>query len=131
MIESPIRTGDREAIRALQAGYTHFYDDGRLDDFVALFATHGVLQLGPNGPLAEGRDAIRSALEEPIRARNDLRHFTTDELIEFTAGDRALGTCRFAVRMTGRSFDGTYHDEYVNGPEGWRIARRTITTFGA
>jgi 3-phenylpropionate/cinnamic acid dioxygenase small subunit len=129
VIEDPIRLGDREAIRFLQAAYTHFYDDGRLDDFVALFAEAGVLQLGPGGALAESREAIRSALAEPIQSRNGIRHFTSDELIEFTADDSAVGTCRFAVHMTGRSFDGTYHDEYARGAEGWRIARRTITIF--
>jgi ketosteroid isomerase-like protein len=129
VIENPVRTADREAIRALLSGYSHFYDDGRLDDFVELFADDGVLQLGPDGPLAGDRQAIRSALEQPIQARNGIRHFTTDELIEFTGDDRAVGTCRFSVRMTGRAFDGTYHDEYVAGPGGWRFARRTITTF--
>ena len=129
MIEWPVRAVDREAIRALLAGYSHFYDDGRLDDFVGLFAEDGVLQLGPGGGLAEGRAAIRAALEGPIQSRNGIRHFTTDELIDFTGEDRAVGTCRFAVRMTGRNFDGTYHDEYVSGPDGWRIARRTISIF--
>jgi uncharacterized protein (TIGR02246 family) len=128
-MESPVRVDDREAIRALQAGYSHHYDDGRLDDFVALFAEDGVLQLGPGGALAEGRDKIRSSLEPAIQNRNGIRHFTSDELIEFTGDDRAVALCRFAVRMTGRSFDGTYHDEYVRGADGWRIGHRTITIF--
>ena len=126
-MENPFRAEDREAIRALIASYAHFYDDGRIDDFAKLFADNAQMQLGPGGRLAEGPDDIRDSLAN-VDTRG-LRHFTTDILIEFTGDGRATGTCRFAVHSPRANFDGTYHDEFAKGPDGWKFTRRTISIF--
>jgi SnoaL-like domain len=128
MMERPFRGEDREAIRQLVAAYSHYYDDGRLAEFAALCAEDGVMQLGPGGPLAHGPSEIENALSGIDTP--DLRHFTTDVLIEFTSESSAKGVCRFAVRSPARNFDGTYHDEYVKSADGWRFASRTISVFG-
>ena len=128
MIEHPFRGEDREAIKQLVAAYSHYYDDGRLAEFAGLCAEDGVMQLGPGGPLARGPAEIESSLSSVETP--DLRHFTTDVMIEFTGESRAKGVCRFAVRSPARDFDGTYHDEYVKSTDGWKFASRTITIFG-
>jgi ketosteroid isomerase-like protein len=131
MPDDPLRLADRLAIQELRARYTHHYDDGDLEAFVALFAEDGVLQLGPAG-YARGHDELRAALAGPMAAAEFACHFTTDEITEFTGPDRARGTCRFALHY-GRAPDiqgaGTYHDEYVRTGGGWRFASRTISFF--
>jgi hypothetical protein len=127
-MEVPFRAEDREAIRELIAAYAHYYDDGRIDEFADLFVEDGVMQLGPGGMLAHGPGEISSALSSVDTT--DLRHFTTDVMIEFTDETRAKGVCRFAVHSPARDFDGTYHDEYTKSADGWRFARRTISIFG-
>jgi SnoaL-like domain len=128
MMEHPFRGEDREAIRELIAAYAHYYDDGRLAEFADLFVEDGVMQLGPGGALAHGPTEIERALSSVETP--DLRHFTTDVMIEFTGETRAKGVCRFAVHSPVRDFDGTYDDEYVKSADGWRFARRTISVFG-
>jgi SnoaL-like domain len=127
-MENPFRGEDREAIREIVAKYTHYYDDGRIDEFSELFASDGVMQLGPAGAMAHGPTEIRQGLSNVTVT--DLRHFTTDVIIEFTSETGATGTCRFGVRSPSRDFDGTYTDEYVKGPGGWKFASRTISIFG-
>src|SRR5207244_3721795 len=51
----------REAIRETVAAYAHVADSGRFDEFAALFAPDGVLEVHGREPVA-GRDAIRNYL---------------------------------------------------------------------
>jgi ketosteroid isomerase-like protein len=129
--DDPTRLADRLAIHELRAGYTHHYDSGDLDRFVALFAEDGLLQLAYAG-WARGHDELRAKLAPAMAMAAFAIHFTTDELTTFTGPDTATGTSRFAVHH-GRSPDiegaGTYHDEYVRTPDGWRIASRRISFF--
>jgi ketosteroid isomerase-like protein len=131
MSDDAFRLADRLALHELRARYTHHYDDGDLDAFVALFSDDGMLQLGPVG-FARGHDQLRAGLEGPMRDADFACHFTTDEMTEFTGPDTARGVCRFAVHH-GRSPDiqgaGTYHDEYRRTDDGWRFVSRTISFF--
>jgi len=125
----PTRLADRLALHELRAGYTHRYDRRDLEGFVALFAEDGLLQLAYAG-WARGHDELRAKLGPAMATAAFAVHFTTDELTEFTGPDTAIGTSRFAVHH-GRSPDiegaGTYHDEYVRTPAGWRFASRRIS----
>lgn len=129
--EDPLRLADRIAIHELRARYNHHYDDRELDAFIALFAADGLLQLAYVG-WARGHDELRAALAEPMERADFAAHFTTDELTEFTGPDTATGKSRFAVN-TGRQPNiegaGTYHDEYVRTPDGWRFQSRRISFF--
>jgi ketosteroid isomerase-like protein len=125
------RLADLIELHELRARYTHHYDGGDLDAFVALFTDDGVLQLGPAG-FARGHDELRAALAAPMKTASFACHFTSDEITELTGNDTARGTSRFAVHY-GRSPDiqgaGTYHDEYRRRAAGWRFASRTISFF--
>ena len=127
----PDRLPDREALRELRALYSHCYDDGRLDDFVALFTDDGLLQLGPSG-FARGPSELRAALEGPMKSAAFVAHFTSDEVTRFTGDTTAEGRSRFAVHF-GREPNiqgaGTYRDEYVLTDGGWRFAARRIDFF--
>jgi ketosteroid isomerase-like protein len=130
-IEGTAGLADLLALHELRARYTHYYDGGDLEKFVALFTDDGVLQLGPAG-FARGHDQLRAALATPMQTASFACHFTSDEITEFTGADTARGTSRFAVHY-GRSPDiqgaGTYHDEYRRTAHGWRFASRTISFF--
>jgi len=129
--DTPGRLGDLIALHELRARYTHRYDSGDLEGFIALFTDDGVLQLGPAG-FARGHDELRTALAGPMQTASFACHFTSDEITDFTGDDTAHGTSRFAVHY-GRSPDiqgaGTYHDEYRRTPDGWRFTSRTISFF--
>ena len=122
------RLADREALRELRARYSHYYDGRKLDAFLDLFVSDGLLQLGPVG-FARGHAEMRRALEGPIHTADFAAHFTSDELTDFTGPRTARGTSRFAVH-TGRQPNlqgsGTYHDEYVLTDDGWRFQARRI-----
>jgi hypothetical protein len=131
MSDDTLRLADRIALHELRARYTLHYDAGELDAFVALFATDGMLQLGPVG-FAHGHEQLRTALAGPMADADFACHFTTDEITEFTGDDTARGVCRFAVHH-GRSPNiqgaGTYTDEYRRTDDGWRFVSRTISFF--
>ena len=54
------RLADREALRELRAAYSHYWDEGRVEEFVNLFTEDGLLQLANVGD-ARGHDALRQA----------------------------------------------------------------------
>ena len=66
--DDPTRLADRLAIHELRAGYTHHYDSGDLERFVALFAEDGLLQLAYAG-WAKGRDELRAKLRVTLASR--------------------------------------------------------------
>ena len=131
MAEAIDRLADREALRELRARYSHAYDGRDLEAFLDLFTPDGILQLAHTG-FARGRDEMRRALEGPMRAADFAVHFTSDEWTEFTGPHSARARSRFAVH-TGRSPNiqgaGTYHDEYVLTPGGWKFRARRIEFF--
>jgi len=131
MSDDELRMADRLALHEVRARYTLHYDGGELDEFIALFADDGMLQLAHTG-FARGHDELRASLAGAMDFAEFAVHFTTDEITEFTGPDTARGVCRFAVH-TGRSPNiqgaGTYRDEYRRTPDGWRFVSRLISFF--
>jgi uncharacterized protein (TIGR02246 family) len=130
----------REAIRETVASYAHCADSGRFEDFAALFAVDGVLEVRGEPPLL-GRDAIRSFLEgvgsQLIDATTvpTIRHHVSNLTIEFVSPTEARGACYFlAVTEHGVDHWGRYRDQYV--PEDasrdarWLFAHRLARTDG-
>ena len=125
------RLADRDALRELRAKYSHYWDDGRANDFVGLFTDDCVFQMATQG-MVEGREALRVAVAEVIHRVGFSIHFTSDEVSEFTGEDTAIGYCRFAFHGGGTpniEGAGTYHDEYRKTPQGWRFTKRTQSFF--
>jgi ketosteroid isomerase-like protein len=125
------RLADRDALRELRAKYSHFWDDGRAEDFVGLFTEDGVLQMATQG-MVEGSEALQVAVTEAMRLDGFSINFTSDEVSEFTGEDTAIGYCRFAFqggRTPNIEGAGTYHDEYRKTPQGWRFTKRTQSFF--
>src|SRR5262245_4805244 len=90
------RVADREELRELRARYSHCWDDQRADEFVDLFTDDGVMQFGPDGGVAQGREELARMVRENIGVLDFAIHFTSDEITTFTGDDTAEGECRFA-----------------------------------
>ena len=112
-------------------GYTLHYDAGELDVFVGLFASDGMLQLGPVG-FGVDTTCWRTALAGPMADADFACHFTTDEITEFTVTTPRAGVCRFAVhhgRTPNIQGAGTYRDEYRRTATAGGSCRATISFF--
>jgi uncharacterized protein (TIGR02246 family) len=126
----------REQIRETVAAYAHHVDSGRFEEFAALFADDGVLEVHGEEP-HRGRDAIRaflggvgaqlaSATAVPI-----IRHHVSNLTIEVSSPTQARGACYFlAVTEHGVDHWGRYRDTYVSDGERWLFAHRLERTDG-
>jgi ketosteroid isomerase-like protein len=125
------RLADREALRELRAAYSHYWDEGLVEEFVSLFTEDCLLQLATTG-YARGRDELREVATWAMRSGDFVAHFTSDEMTEFTGEDTARGECRMAVHLghgTPSQGAGTYIDEYRKTADGWRFVSRRQRFF--
>jgi len=133
----PWELSAREEIRELVAGYAHFADSGRFDDFAMLFATDGVLEVHGDPPL-DGRAAIRdfvSGVGRDLASTSTvpiIRHHVSNLTIRVASPHDATGACYFlAVTEHGVDHWGRYRDRYTRTPDaGWRFAHRLARTDG-
>lgn len=121
----------RDQIRNLVATYNNCGDRGRIDEFVEVFASDGVLEISQKK--LDGRAAIHreiSSIASGTRSDVDLsgsRHQLTTTRIELIDGTNAQGWIYFFVSRRGTIIEeGTYIDRYVKTTEGWRIAHRRV-----
>jgi uncharacterized protein (TIGR02246 family) len=126
----------REAIRETVAAYAHCADSGRFEDFAALFAVDGVLEVRGEEPL-HGRDAIRAFLQgvgtdlSAATAVPTIRHHVSNLTIDVVSPSEARGGCYF-LAITGHGVDhwGRYRDRYVPDGDKWLFAHRLARTDG-
>jgi len=127
----------REQIRDVIARYNHAGDRGRLDELVACFSEHGVMDLADLPDLI-GREAIRRHLEGVVRdlaagtTRATLRHHVASTLIELTGEDTATASSYFSVYTeVGLDHWGRYRDRLARVGEAWLLAHRRVRVDGA
>jgi hypothetical protein len=124
--------------RRLVTAYARATDLGDGETAAALFTPDGQLDM-PGGRSFHGREQIaRRIREQPPRQVS--RHVIANASIEPQADDRATGLLYVTmyrgerpggggpVPLQGPYLVGEYEDEYRLTPEGWRIARRRLTT---
>jgi SnoaL-like domain len=119
---------DRDAIRDLLARYTYNGDRGRVAELAACFADDGTIEFPGNK--ATGPAAIEAALSGGTGTRNPaltfVRHHITNPLIEVD-GVRATARSYFTVHTDiGPDHSGTYNDQLIRTPHGWRFAYRLV-----
>ena len=119
-----------DAIRATLARYCQYLDDGRFDDWTALFAEDCEFRV--MGLHLVGRDALRGFIEPAQSEEMRGRHLISEPLIEVD-GNRATVTTDYA--FVGRDLavqsSGRYHDVLVCGDDGvWRFLEREIVFVG-
>lgn len=117
--------------------YVEASDEGRLDDFVALFAEDGVLA-PPGLPDCRGRGAIRAFIAASRASRDNvaglgrIRHHVASIRIELRDADLAYATSYFtAMSAKGPDHWGVYRDELRPTDGAWLFQRRTVTIEGA
>ena len=131
----------REAIEELKTQYARrsdavFNSPGN-DSAVALadlFTDDGVLNLGPFGSFS-GRAALIDAFENILpQGTRWSTHYIVNPLISID-GDAATGSWYYLIQSlpagegaTLVQFFGSYDDQYVKTPDGWRI-KQTDTGF--
>jgi hypothetical protein len=123
-----VNVSDRLAIHELLGLHGHLMDAGAFDRLGELFTPDVVYDLRAYGAgELIGPDAVAAA-GRALGDRNPLGHHVTNIVV----GEDADGTVRAVSKGIGVMADGTagsvvYEDELRNTPEGWRIARRTVT----
>ena len=112
-----------DAIRATLARYCQYLDDGRFDDWTALFAEDCEFRV--MGLHLVGRDALRGFIEPAQSEEMRGRHLISEPLIDVD-GNRAFVGRDLAVQSSGR-----YHDVLACGDDGeWRFLEREIVFVG-
>ena len=120
---------DELAIRRLLASYCQLLDDGRFDEWIALFAADAdFLVMGMH---KRGHDEIRGFIEpaQPADARGV--HTISAPVITL-ADDTATSTVDFVwLSRNGEVGQvGRYHDTVARRATGWQFTRREIVFAG-
>ncbi|UAJ12089.1 nuclear transport factor 2 family protein [Polymorphobacter megasporae] len=118
----------RRAIEAdcarLIALYANLVDRADWAGAAALYADDGVLirPTAPDEPIS-GRAAILAAfLARPARIT---RHFCTNVVVDVDSATEARSECAMLLfNGPGLPLVGSFHDRFVQTPEGWRFAER-------
>jgi uncharacterized protein (TIGR02246 family) len=111
---------DKDTIIRLQADYARRLDARDAGGFAALFTETAEL-VRPDGHRTIGTEKIRKAIQKmPIGGT----HIPGEASIEID-GDKATSTSRFTyVPPEGAAITGTYNDQLVRTPHGWRFSLR-------
>jgi 3-phenylpropionate/cinnamic acid dioxygenase small subunit len=113
------------------------YDENDVDLIAAQFTESAsmTMQIGRDGDTIgpfEGREAIRKLHADSLAAQTDQRRHNfsnliidkeTDDSASTTANLTLLSIENGAIQVLS---SGWYRDEFVNGGDGWRIARRHV-----
>jgi uncharacterized protein (TIGR02246 family) len=121
----PSTTEDRDEILQLLYRYNHAIDSGDAQEWAETFTPDGVFDVAGQ---------VRSGQNELIAFASSVhgyRHIVVNPVID-VAGDTATVRAYFVVYQgTALAGMGTYQDELVRTPDGWRFAKRVSTPDGA
>ena len=117
---------DRDAITDLLTRYTYNGDRGRTAGLAACFAEDGTLEFpGGKGTGPAGvTEALTSGERNP--ALTFIRHHISNPLIEVSGDTATVRSYVFVVSNNGPDHSGTYDDQLIRTPEGWRFAYRRV-----
>jgi SnoaL-like domain len=119
---------DKEAIRELLHLYCFHMDEGRFEELAALFAADGQW-IAPYRS-AVGPAEIAAWLRQSVPPSPRRMHYVMNSVIGVT-GDTAAAKSNYLVMVEGPdgpvpSVCGTYADDLIRTPEGWRFRRREL-----
>jgi ketosteroid isomerase-like protein len=124
---------DRDAIVETQIRYADACDSRDLGSLAEVFTADAVGDYGPRRP--QGRQEIVGMIEGFLGGCGPTQHLLGNHVVAVD-GDRATARCAIRAFHAGRpgsaaegatyTVYGTYHDELVRTPEGWRIASRRM-----
>lgn len=131
LAEEVARRRDVDAIRRLTATYNDAWDDGRCDDWVAVFTPDARFSM-TDTPDIVGVDALREFAH--AQRAGGFVHTTTDHVVDVD-GDTAVQTCRLILSNRSPSREpgsanwlttGRYRDELRRTTDGWRFTHRSF-----
>ena len=127
-----MRVEDRIAIEELNYQYALYVDSMRIDDWVGVFASDGVLDESEFGlGLHAGHDGLRSYGDTMRKEVVHQVHLMTNHLIAEVGPDRASGTVFALVEAVTNvighvRFHVRYDDEYVKLDGQWKFQSRVL-----
>jgi ketosteroid isomerase-like protein len=124
---------DEEQIAMLYEAYNTAFDQGHVDDYVALFTPDGSIRL-PDGHTLVGADRIRRLAQKTADASRRPHHFVRNLQIQID-GRQASGIAHVvAVAVTGTDVEllvaGVYQDKFAHTPDGWKFTSRSVFELG-
>ncbi len=119
---------DKDAIRELLHHYCFCMDEGRFAELAALFAPDGEW-IAPYRT-ATGPADIAAWLQQSVPPQPRRMHYVMNSIITID-GARATARSNYLVMVEGAngpipSVCGTYDDDLVKQPDGWRFQRRRL-----
>lgn len=129
----PGAVADRLDIYEVLSRYSYALDSRDWDALADVFAADGVAEFGELGGRHEGPAAIASFVRSVLEGLDASQHLIGSQSAQVD-GDRATARCYFQAQhvIVGASggncylVGGTYEDELVRTPDGWRIALRRL-----
>jgi len=120
---------DESAIRRLLADYCHLLDDGRFDEWIALFDEDVVFVV--MGNRLRGRDDVRSFIEPMQQEDARGRHMLGEPVIEVDGDTARVATDYvFVSRANTILSTGRYLDVMRRAQDRWCFASREIVFSG-
>ncbi|MEV5302672.1 MULTISPECIES: nuclear transport factor 2 family protein [Amycolatopsis methanolica group] len=121
-MNSPV---SKPEIAELYGRYAQYYDDGRAQDFAALFTTTATFVRAPGTEPVMGRDAIASLVTD-AGTPTGIRHLVSSVIVDEAPGEAALGAAYVqAVTVDENSIRlvtlGRYTDEFRYEDGRWRF----------
>ncbi len=122
------RLTDLEAIRDLARRYAHLVWQNKPLEAVDLFAEDGIVDMGKDGGIIEGRENLRVIYSQKVGDMM-LHPFVHNHLIELN-GDQATGIAYLDLRCTRDDQtlmgSGYYEDQYVREAGQWKFKCRKL-----
>lgn len=124
---------DRLEVADLLRRYATALDSRDWDLLASVFTDDGAADYGELGGVNTGAATIAAFCRSALAGLDASQHLITNEVVELD-GDRGRARCYFQAQHVYRGAEGgdhylvggTYEDELVRTPEGWRIRRRTL-----
>jgi hypothetical protein len=124
----PSATEDRDEIRQLMYRYGHCWDNFDAQGWADVFIEDGVYWEG-GGPIIKGRDELVAYAQDTSPLFSGRFHIVTNQLID-VEGDEAKAHSYFCIiEGLNPCLTGTYDDDVIRTPQGWRFAKRVVTVL--
>ena len=123
-----LSTEDKAAILELAARYSHAFDYGDTNTWVATFMEDGVLTDGQRS--VKGTEELRAFSENHAKGEMNGRHWTNNHVVEGD-GDSATHSSYIMIIRMGETptieATGIYRDTLKKVDGEWRFTRREVT----
>jgi uncharacterized protein (TIGR02246 family) len=118
----PTLAEDRDEILQLVYRYNHAVDSGDAQGWADTFTEDAVFEVGPT--VVTGRQGL---VDFASAMSSGMRHVTANPVIEITGDAASLRAYIFVFRGKEVGVTGTYEDQLVRTPGGWRFAKRVFS----